>query len=83
MMYSFDRFAMAKLAEAFWMDAQVLIKKVQVKKRFWGSSSLEEYKRNPFIYFSHFYIYWRMNKLGFEKNIPTDHFVKYAFSADC
>lgn len=25
-MYSFDRFAMAKLAEAFWMDAQVFIK---------------------------------------------------------
>lgn len=26
MMYSFDCFAMAKLAEAFWMDAQVFIK---------------------------------------------------------
>lgn len=78
MMYSFDCFAMAKLAEAFWMDAQVFIKKCKL-----GSSSLKEYKRNAFIYFSHFYIYWRMNKRGFEKNIPTDHFVKYTFSADC
>lgn len=79
-MYSFDCFAMAKLAEAFCSGVH---KKVQVKKRFWGSSSLKEYKRNAFIYFSHFYIYWRMNKRGFEKNIPTDHFVKYTFSADC
>lgn len=32
MMYSFDCFAMAKLAEAFWMDAQVFIKKCKLKK---------------------------------------------------
>lgn len=32
MMYSFDCFAMAKLAETFWMDAQVFIKKCKLKK---------------------------------------------------
>lgn len=31
-MHSFDCFAMAKLAEAFWMDAQVFIKKCKLKK---------------------------------------------------